>query len=127
MNKHDEAMTVLAGRFGRDSLIAVATMDNVRPYVRSVNGYYEAGMFYVITHTLSNKMKQIENNPVVALCGEWFTAHGIGENIGHVRDADNAAIMAKLREAFASWYGNGHVNEDDHLYSPHTTDRRHAI
>ena len=113
MNRYDDAIKIMNERFGRDMFISIATMDGNRPSVRTVDGYYEDGAFYVVTYTLSNKMRQIEANSEVAVCGEWFTAHGVGENLGHVRDGRNAAIMAKLREAFAMWYNNGHVNEDD--------------
>lgn len=113
MNKYEDAMKIMTERFGRDSLISVATVDGTRPYVRTVDGYYEDGAFYVVTYTLSSKMKQIEANSEVAVCGEWFTAHGIGENLGWVRDERNTEIMAKLREVFAAWYCNGHVDEDD--------------
>ena len=58
-------------------------------------------------------MKQIKANPVVAICGEWFTAHGIGENLGHVLNPKNADIMDKLRVVFDEWYDNGHVDESD--------------
>ena len=30
----------------------------------------------VITYGLSNKMRQISQNPSVAIAGDWFTAHG---------------------------------------------------
>ena len=113
MNNYDEAMKVMAERFGHDMLVSLATVDNNRPAVRIVNSYYENGAFYVVTYALSNKMTQIKNNPEVAICGEWFTAHGIGENIGYVLDERNAVIMSKLRAVFAEWYGNGHTNEND--------------
>ena len=100
-------------RFGHDNLIALATSEDNIPMVRAVNSYYEDGSFYVITYALSNKMKQIEKNPTAAICGDWFTAHGTGENMGWIRTPENDAIAAKLREAFASWYDNGHTNEDD--------------
>ena len=58
-------------------------------------------------------MKQIKANPVVAICGEWFTAHGTGENIGHICDEHNSKLASKLREAFSSWYSNGHTDESD--------------
>ena len=45
--------------------------------------------------------------------GEWFTAHGIGENLGHVLLPENRDIMERLRIAFAAWYDNGHTNEAD--------------
>ena len=114
MEKFDTAIKIMNERFGKDNPIAIATMDGKRPSVRTVDGYYENGAFYAVTYTLSNKMKQIKANPEVAVCGiEWFSGHGIGENLGWVRDESNAAIMAKLREAFSSWYTGGHVNEDD--------------
>ncbi|MDL2318964.1 pyridoxamine 5'-phosphate oxidase family protein [Eubacteriales bacterium OttesenSCG-928-A19] len=113
MSRYEEAARILEERFGRDSLISIATVEGGRPHVRTVDACYEDGAFYAVTYTLSNKMKQIAANPEVAVCGEWFTGHGMGENLGHVRDGGNAAVMAKLRQAFAAWYGNGHVNEDD--------------
>ena len=57
-------------------------------------------------------MKQIEANPAVAVCGEWFTGHGIAENLGWIMDEKNKAVQALLKSAFA-WYGNGHVDEND--------------
>ena len=58
-------------------------------------------------------MRQIGKTPDTAICGEWFTAHGKGENLGYVLNKENEEIMAKLRAAFASWYDNGHTNESD--------------
>jgi hypothetical protein len=81
MTKYEEALKIMDERFGHDCLISVATIDGKRPAVRIVNSYYEDGSFYTVTYALSNKMKQIIKNSEVAICGEWFTAHGIGENI----------------------------------------------
>ena len=113
MSKYNEAQKIMTERFGRDSLIAVATINGGSPSVRTVDAYYEDGAFYAVTNALSNKMRQIAANPEAALCGDWFTAHGTGENLGHVLSLDNAAIMSKLREAFSSWYTGGHVDEED--------------
>ncbi len=100
-------------RFGHDVLIALATADEGKPYVRTVNSYYENGAFYVITYARSNKMKQIAKNSDVSICGDWFTACGIGENLGHILDEKNQVMANKLREVFSSWYQNGHINEAD--------------
>lgn len=108
-----EALKIINERFGHDTFISLATIDGSRPAVRTVNSYYENGSFYTVTYALSNKMKQIEINPQVAISGEWFTAHGIGENLDWVRDKKNAEIMSKLRAVFAEWYDNGHTNEAD--------------
>ena len=88
-------------------------MDCNTPHVRAVNSYYEDGCFYTITYALSNKMKQIAVDPTVAICGDWFTGHGIGDNLGWIRDEKNNDIASKLRAAFAAWYDNGHTNEAD--------------
>jgi len=104
---------ILAERFGKDSLIALATVQDGIPYVRTVDGVYRDGAFYVVTYALSVKMQQIAKNPTVAISGEWFTAHGVGENLGHVLLPENGAIMDILRAAFAAWYDNGHTNEED--------------
>jgi len=111
--RNSEPLSILTERFGHDTLISLATMDGNRPAVRIVNSYYEDGAFYTVTYALSNKMKQIKKNPEVAVCGEWFTAHGIGENLGYIRAEQNTAIAVKLREVFASWYSNGHTDESD--------------
>ena len=108
-----EASRIMDDRFRKDSLIALTTMDGSIPCVRAVNSYYEDGSFYVITYALSDKMRQISVNPTVAICGDWFTAHGVGENLGWIRDEKNTELAAKLRTAFAAWYGNGHNNEAD--------------
>lgn len=100
-------------RFQKDTLIALATVEDDKPYVRTVNSYYEDGSFYVVTYALSNKMRQLKKNPSIAICGDWFTATGTGENLGHILSAQNASLAARLRTAFASWYDNGHTNEAD--------------
>lgn len=108
-----EVQAIMEERFGHDCLIALATLDEGAPAVRTVDGYYENGSFYVITHSKSGKMLQLERSSAAAVSGEWFTARGVGENIGHVKSEQNAKIAGRLRKAFAAWYGNGHVNEDD--------------
>lgn len=108
-----EAEAILMERFGRDSIIALATVEEGMPDVRNVNAYYENGAFYVITYGLSNKMRQIEKNPMVAVAGDWFTAHGRAENLGFFGRRENAGTADKLRKAFAEWIDNGHNNFED--------------
>ena len=114
MNKwNQEAEKIMLERFGKDTIIALSTVENSIPYVRYVNAYYENGAFYIITHALSNKMKHIENNSIVAIAGEWFTAHGKGVNLGYFGKKENVVIADKLKKAFAEWIDNGHNNFDD--------------
>lgn len=110
---NDKTEAILSERFGKDSLIALATVSDGIPHVRTVNAVYIDGSFYVVTYALSGKMKQIEQEPTVAISGDWFTAHGIGENLGHVLLPQNEEVMTVLRNAFAAWYDNGHTNESD--------------
>lgn len=110
---NDESKKLMEERFGTDSIIALATMDQERPHVRYVNAHYEDGAFYVITYGLSDKMKQIEKIADVAIAGDWFIAHGRGVNLGYFGKEENAEIAQKLRTAFAAWIDNGHNNFSD--------------
>ncbi len=112
MNK--EINEILKERFEKDSLIAIATVDKTgKPWVRTVDAIYIDGAFYTITNASANKMKHINENPVVAICGEWFSGHGKAESLGYIRDESNKNLADKLRAAFESWYDNGHTNESD--------------
>lgn len=123
MNSYEEGLKLLEEKFGngKDNIISLATIarepgesGKPRPVVRDVDAYYEDGVFYVTTNAKSGKMQQIGQNPEVsvAVCFEWFTANGTGENLGWVLDPKNAGIRAKLRTAFANWYDIAN-NEND--------------
>ena len=84
MTDFEKALAIMEERFGRDRMISLATTVDNLPSVRDVNGYYRDGAFYIVTHALSGKMQQIAQNPRVAISGEWFSAHGLAENLGHV-------------------------------------------
>ena len=111
LTKKTEA--ILLERFGKDSIIALATAVDHIPYVRNVDAFYENGCFYVLTHGLSGKMKQIEQNPTVALSGEWFTAQGRGINLGYFGKSENSCIANKMKQVFSAWIDNGHNNFED--------------
>ena len=108
-----EAEWIMKERFGKDTVIALATDEGGIPSVRYVNAFYENGCFYVITHALSNKMKQLRENPTVAIAGEWFTAHGKGMDLGHFGRAENQQLAQTLKEVFAVWIDNGHMDLND--------------
>ncbi len=55
MEKYKE---ILTERFGKDSLLALATVDEKGiPWVRTIDGIFIDDGFYTITYSLSNKMK----------------------------------------------------------------------
>lgn len=108
-----DAEKIMIERFGRDTVIALATQESGLPYVRYVDAYYENGSFYVITHALSNKMTQIGRCKTVALAGEWFSAHGDAVSLGSFKKPENNHIAQKLRKVFSSWLDNGHSNLED--------------
>lgn len=114
MEKLTETTTmIMTERFGKDNIIALATIEDGEPYVRYVNAYYEDGAFYTITYGLSNKMRQIEKNSAISIAGDWFTAKGKGESLGYFGKLENAEMATKLREVFAEWIDNGHNNFAD--------------
>ncbi len=110
---NQETADMMTERFGKDCVIALATVENGVPFVRYVNAYYEQGAFYIITYGLSNKMRQIAENPVVAVSGEWFTAHGKGIPLGYFYNEENGKIAQKLKTVFAAWIDNGHNDFTD--------------
>lgn len=113
MTERKKALAIMDERFGRDRMISLATSVDDLPSVRDVNGYYRDGSFYIITHALSGKMRQIAVNPRVAVSGEWFSGHGLAEDLGHVLKEENRELISTLRQVFSSWYHNGHVDEAD--------------
>ncbi len=108
-----ETEKIMLERFGGDKLIALATVADNIPYVRTVDAFYENKAFYVLTYGLSAKMKQITENPVVAISGEWFSAHGRGVNMGYFGKPENKAVADKMRTVFSEWIDNGHNNFED--------------
>ena len=108
-----EVEKIMEERFGRDTVIALATVEEDVPCVRYVNAFYEHGAFYIITYGLSNKMRQLEQNPQAAIAGDWFTARGLGSDLGYWGEPGNAEIVDKLRRAFSSWIDNGHNDFQD--------------
>ena len=79
MEKHIE---ILNERFSKDSLMALATVDAKGiPWVRTIDAIFYKDSFFSITYALSGKVEQIRNNPTVAISGDWFSGHGIAENI----------------------------------------------
>lgn len=113
-----EAETIMAERFGKDAVIALATAADGVPHVRYVDAYYQAGAFYIVTDSRSQKMAQIQKNPQVAVAGDWFTGHGYAEDLGPFDRAENRDIANKLRQVFASWLMNGHTDpaaEETHI------------
>ena len=106
---------ILMERFGQDCLISLATAEENTPYVRGVNAFYQNGSFYVLTHALSNKVRQIEKNAAVAICGEWFTAQGTAVILGAFSKAENCKIAERMKILFAGWLDNGHMDlADEH-------------
>lgn len=67
----------------------------------------------MITYALSDKMRQINANPEVAVSGDWFTARGKAVDLGYFCKPGNKEIAEKLKAAFAAWIDNGYNNFDD--------------
>ena len=100
------ALDVMNERFGKDSLIALATLDGERPSVRNVNALYEDGAFYVITHALSGK--------IVGWCLSRGVALQGGERVAvepYLVDARRYAVEAHARRARL----NGHGDDPERL------------
>jgi len=124
MDKYAKGMSILEEKFGnyKDNVIGLATIaaetsadGKPRPVVRDVDAFYEDSAFYVVTHAKSSKMAQVAHNNEVAVVVnfEWFSASGIGENMGWVKKPENAEIRTKLRKAFEKWYDMANDESDE--------------
>ncbi len=112
MNYFNEAVEAMAALYGKDVVMPLATVNNGKANVRNINAYYRDKCFYVTTYALSEKMKDIESNPSVALCHNVFVAHGQGKNIGNPLEESNRSLRDELRQVFCAFYDR-HVNEAD--------------
>jgi len=124
MDKYAKGMAILEEKFGnsKDNILGLATIavepnaeGKPRPVVRDVDAFYEDGAFYVVTYAKSTKMQQIGHNNEVAIAVnfEWFTASGIGQNLGWVMKPENAEMRTKLRKAFEKWYDMANNEKDE--------------
>jgi len=124
MDNFAKGIAILEEKFGngKDNVLGLATiavepnaMGKPRPVVRDIDAFYEDGAFYAITYAKSSKMMQIANNNEVAIAVnfEWFTASGIGENLGWVLKPENADLRTKLRKAFEKWYDMANNEKDE--------------
>jgi len=93
-------------RFCRDTQIVLSTREGIQRWARTVDAYYEDGVFYIITHARSGKIQQIKKNPEVKVCSEGLNVNGIGENLGSIAEEKNRVIAQKLHEIFPVWYND---------------------
>jgi len=112
MNAYEEGLGVLETLFARDYQFALATSNNNIPAVRFIDTFYDNGVFYIVTSRKSNKVKEIEHNPVVSLSKDLYRFTGIARNIGHPLLKENLKIREKLIKVFEPWYF-AHNNEND--------------
>ncbi len=112
MNTFKSANDLMKEQFGHDVVIALATCTADGVSVRNVNGYYKDCCFYVVTHTGSHKMKDVEKNSNVAICRDLMNAHGKAENLGSPKAESNKELRDELKNVFVAFYER-HVDEDD--------------
>lgn len=110
MKTNEKIEKIMSERFSKDTELSLATINDNKPFVRTVNSYYKDGVFYTITNSQSNKMKHIEENPTVAVCGQWFSANGTSENLGPFKDEKNKELKETLTNVFSSWINNSHMD-----------------
>jgi uncharacterized pyridoxamine 5'-phosphate oxidase family protein len=77
--------------------LATCTENGVN--VRNVDGYYKDGSVYVVTHNCSQKMKDINRKPNVAICKDLMCAQGIGESLGNPKEESNRELREELKKS----------------------------
>lgn len=112
MNIFEKSLKVLEELFSRDYQFALATVGQDTPSIRVVDTFFDSGVFYIVTYASTQKVMELEKNPKVALCNEFYRFNGYAYNIGHPLKKENAEIREKLIEVFKPWYFE-HNNEQD--------------
>lgn len=111
MSTFTKSLTVMDDLFGKDCTFSFATAKEGVPSVRVIDTYYHGEAFYIVTYANSQKGKEIEGNPSVALCNSFFRFTGKAYNLGHPLKPENAELRKTLIKVFAPWYF-AHNNED---------------
>ena len=106
------AIKVMEKEYGQDVAIALATSANDVASVRMVDGCFLDGAFYVTCGAMSNKMKQINQNPQVGICKDMFQAKGLAKNLGNPKLKENAQIREVLKKVFFKFWDQ-YVCEDN--------------
>ena len=112
MELFEKSVKILSDLFGRDYQFSLATVKDNKPSLRVVDTYYENGEFWLVTHSQSNKVKDIENNSNVALCNYLYSFKGNAYNEGHPLNEENKKIRQQLMKVFKPWYF-AHYKESD--------------
>jgi general stress protein 26 len=114
MSAFSAAIEYITHQFGKDVVIALATRTETGVNIRTVNGYYKDGCFYVMTYEASHKMREITRDPHVAICKDLMCAQGTGKNLGNPLLEKNRELRNELKEVFSAFYSR-HVDENDPL------------
>ncbi|GHU57666.1 hypothetical protein FACS189444_0120 [Spirochaetia bacterium] len=111
-NFFEEAVDAMKELYGKDVLMSLATVNEDKVNIRTIDTYFKDDSFYGVTYALSNKIKEIKKNQNIALNNNLFVAHGTGKNIGHPLKKQNLELREELRKEFSVWYDK-HNNESD--------------
>lgn len=103
MDMQKKAEALLTQRFAEEKLLALATAENNIPSVRQVNACYVDGAFYTLTARGSSKLRQIAQNPAIALSGHWFSGQGFAFDLGWAYAPENIELAKRLLPAFEGW------------------------
>jgi len=112
LNKYEQCLHDMNETFGKDIQYALSTIDQNKPFVRIVDGYFLDGAIYITSYALAKKVNHINVNRNVALCYKINTFQGVCTNIGHPLQVENKVIRDLLKKAFHLFYQE-HVDETD--------------
>ena len=112
MATYENALSLMNDLFGKDYTFVLVTSKNSIPSARVVDTYYDGDAFWVVAHAGTTKVKEIEENPHIALCNNFYNFKGKAINAGHPLNQDNEEIRKILMKEFEPWYF-AHNNEED--------------
>lgn len=109
------ACEVVRDSFGQRFVYALATSAEGQVNVRSVYSFMYNDKMYIITHSDSNKVKEIEKNPQVAMVYKAQRAYGIATNLGHPLLEQNKELSKIIRREMGDAYQQVVTESDENV------------
>jgi len=96
---------ILKKKYNQDTILLIATAHDNVPSVRSVDGFYHEGSFWIETDLNCNYVKEIQGNKYVMISDGGHNRFWCNAIIsGHPLEEKNLKIRKVYKKVFSNWY-----------------------
>lgn len=105
MDNYTIAKKILEDNYSDNTILSFATCGkNMKVKNREMNFFYHDKCFYATTPDGCTKLKEVSENPNVALNKGFLKILGTAMNIGSLFDEENLEIHELVKDKFSSFY-----------------------